>query len=125
MNRFSRLALLAPVLALAACVSVKAYRHADELTYAVLGEEYIAYLKADTVIDATEKTKRLEACAKWKARIDERAAIDKAEELACYNLVAPEYVKYVESDPKLTAEQKARYKRTAATWKLRIDKGAP
>lgn len=41
---------------------------------------------------------------------------------ATYSAVAPEYTKYVDGDPKLTAEQKATRKNTVATWKFRIEK---
>lgn len=38
-----------------------------------------------------------------------------------WNAVAPEYDAYVQGDPKLTPDQKARRRRTVDTWRLRIE----
>lgn len=38
-----------------------------------------------------------------------------------YDAVAPEYQAYVEADPKLGAEEKARRFRTLAQWKAAVD----
>jgi uncharacterized protein YcfL len=37
-----------------------------------------------------------------------------------FDAIAPEYGKYVEADPALDADQKARRKRTVESWALRI-----
>jgi len=39
-----------------------------------------------------------------------------------FDAIAPAYLKYVEADTTLDADQKERRKRTVETWKLRLDK---
>lgn len=41
---------------------------------------------------------------------------------ATYDVIAPDYLKYVEADANLTDDQKQSKKDTVATWRLRIDK---
>lgn len=41
---------------------------------------------------------------------------------ATYHAIAPEYLQYVESDPKLTEQQRARRARTIETWRLRVER---
>lgn len=41
---------------------------------------------------------------------------------ATFDAVAPEYLKYVSEDAKLTQDQRDRRYRTVSTWRLRIDK---
>lgn len=44
-----------------------------------------------------------------------------AADRATFDAIAPEYRSYIESDPKLDEEQKARRRRTIDSWKLRLD----
>lgn len=43
-----------------------------------------------------------------------------AADRATYNAIAPEYRAYVEADPALSAEQKARRERTIKAWDARL-----
>jgi len=42
-----------------------------------------------------------------------------AADAATYDAVAPEYLEYVDADPKLGPEQKASRRRTVETWRIR------
>ena len=39
-----------------------------------------------------------------------------------FDVITPEYLKYVEEDPKLDASQKARRGRTVTAWQILLDK---
>jgi hypothetical protein len=41
---------------------------------------------------------------------------------ATFEAISPEYRRYVEADPALSSEEKARRLRTVETWRLRLDK---
>jgi len=48
-----------------------------------------------------------------------------AADKATFDAIGPEYRAYVESDPKLDQDQKARRLRTLESWKIRLQGGTP
>jgi hypothetical protein len=44
-----------------------------------------------------------------------------AADRATYEVLAPNYLKYVEADPTLDSDEKKRRKRTVTTWRLRLE----
>lgn len=46
-----------------------------------------------------------------------------AADRATYSVIAPDYIKYVSADKKLTQDQKKRRARLLETWRLRIESG--
>lgn len=61
--------LLLILLTLAGCQGVSAsYAEADAATYDAIAPEYLGYVDADPALDASQKQRRQETVASWKAR---------------------------------------------------------
>ena len=62
-------------------------------------------------------------CGATAAALSSPSAARVAADRATFDAVAPEYARYVRTDPDLDDDQRARRERTIETWRLRVEAG--